>query len=440
VLLLSALALSSPLLPPAAGDGPPLPPDRTGRLYVSGYSSDDVGEFLPDGTLLRTFTAPGMLRPRGVAVDDSGNVVVVGEGNPRIFVFDLEGELLREVTHPELTSGTGLARSASGHWYVGNFSPGRIVVFDADWTYRGKIEVAGMQGVNCVSFDRDGGFAVTDAANDTVHLFDAAHAHVGTIHHASLHSPMSIAQDSRGDHYVSSGAGAVTKFDADWTFLTVFGASVLAGPQGIAVDEHDRLTITNFYLSRVHRFDARGTLLESFPLTGVTTARNLAFQISPWVLAREGAVDAAAGYPVRVLSANGLSGDALGRITLAASDPLRIEMAASPGGPSPARLVLYAFLGEPDAGAVTALPFEAGLFAFPPPFAGGAPIALVNSIGNEALLGRGRLPAVEAPAILLDLPRGLRHPMTLTLQGILADDGSAGGRYSATNALVVELQ
>ena len=423
-------------------DDPPLPPERTGLLYVSGYGSDNVGEYLPDGTLVRTFGDPGMKLPRGVAVDAHGNVVVVCQGSQRIQVFDLEGAILAEVTHPDLTSGTGIARSAAGNWYVGNFTPGRVLVFDRDWKHRATIEVGGMDAVNCVSFDKGGGFAVTDASNQAVHLFDAAHQHVGVVTHSSLGSPMSIAMDSKGDHYVSNGgSGVITKFDAGWNFVTTFGAGTLKSPQAVAIDEYDVLTITNFSADEVHRYDTAGQLLSSFVLTGVTTGRNAAWQVSPYALARQGSVNSANGFPPRVLTVNGRKGDALGRITLSMTDPVQVDIAASPSGPNPAPLVLYGFAGEPTLDSVVELPFGDGLFAFAPPFAGGTGVTLVNSVGREDTFGAGRFPEVEAPGTLLSFPGGVGRPMTLTLQAILEDAGSTGTeRYSATNALVIEFR
>ena len=297
-----------------------------------------------------------------------------------------------------------------------------------------------MNGVNCVSFDADGKFAVTNAFQSQVHRFDAAGNPLGIVQHASLGSCMSIAMDSTGDHYVSNGtSGVVTKFDGDWNFLMTFGGGTFAAPQGIGIDEHDVLTISNFSASIVHRYDTQGNLLGSFPLTGVTTGRNLAFQTSPYVLARQGTVGAANGYPERVLQVNGQAGDAMGRVQLGTSDPLHLELLAPPGNTAPAPFALYLFAGEPGLGAPVELPFDMGLFAFPMPLTGGAPQTIVNSIGQPAVLGVGRLPGSPARTTVLDLPAGVGRAVAVTLQGIVRDVGSAGSAsYSATNALVLD--
>lgn len=420
----------------------PLPPRHTGNLFASGYQSHNVAEYTADGVLVRTFAPAGLRNPRGVAIDDVGNVVVVGEVNARVVVLDPFGAVVRTITHPDLTAGTGIARGPDGNWYVGNFNPGRIVVFDAAWNHVRTRTVTGMNGVNCVAFDADGKHAVTAAIANAVYRFDAAGALLGTTTHPSMGSPMSIAIDSLGNHYVSQGStGVIVKFDANWQPVTTFGAGTLALPQGIAIDERDRLTISNFSSATIHRYDAAGNLLGSFPAAGVTTARNLAFQFAPFVLARHGAVDRRNGAAEPVLRVNGATGDALGRIAVAATAPLTVTMAPSSAGPTPAPFLLYAALGEPGPAAATPLPLAAGWFAFPPPLLGGSAVLLANSLGHPTLLGVGVLPAAAAPGTVLLLPGGLGLPLQVTLQGVLADFGAAGPfALSATNAIALTVQ
>jgi len=431
------------LLPglPAGAQAPPLPPRHTGHLYISGYASDNVGEYLPDGTLVRTFQAPGMRQPRGVAVDPYGNVAVVGQGSAAIHLFTPDGQLLRTVTHPDLVSGTGLARDGQGRWFVANFSPGGILVFDADWQHLSTIREPGLDTVNCVAFEADGSFSVSNAAAAQVHLFDAAWNQVGVVAHPSLGSPMSIALDAAGNHYVSNGSrGTISKFGPGWRHLLDFGAGIVAAPQGIAVDADGVLTVTSYAAATVYRFDATGALLGSFPLTGVTTGRNAAWQVAPWFLARQGGVDTGRSEPQPVLRLNGSRGDVTGWLQLGAADPATLTLDAPPAGPVPAPCVVWAWSGAAGPDAVTGLP-GGGLLAFPPPFAGGAPATLVNSIGLPGLLGTGLLPPVQAPATVWDLPAGIGRTGTFVLQGLLADAGAPGGTgWSPTNALTVEVQ
>lgn len=428
----------------ATAQGWPLPPARTGNLYVSGFSSGNIGEFRKDGSLVRTFSHPTMLNPRGLAVEDDGTLVVVVQTNSRILRLAPDGTLLQTVTHPDLTSGTGISRSPAGNWYVGNFSPGRVLVFDPSWTHVTTLTRAGMNGVNCVAFDSSGSgdFAVTAAFANAVYRFDATHAPLGAVTHPQMASPMSIADDSHGTHYVSQGSsGRVLVFDPAWNPTATIGLGTLNQPQGIAVDESDVLTISNFGANVVHRYDTAGNLLGSFPLTGVAVGRNLAWQTSAKVLARCGTVGTGvAPDPERVLRVAGQTGDGLHRVQLGLASAFDVTLQAPAMGPAAAPFVLWAVLGEPGLADVVDLPFGMGLMAFAPPFLGGAPLTLVNSVGLEDALGTGVLGGGPAPATVLSLPAGLGFPIVITLQGVVLDLGSPAGPaipFSSTNAVVV---
>lgn len=425
--------------------GWPLPPARTGNLYVSGFSSHNVGEFDKLGNLVRTMTHSTMRSPRGVAVEADGTVVVVVQTNSRILRMAPDGTLLQTITHPDLTSGTGISRSPSGEWYVGSFSPGRVVVFDAAWNYLRTLVEPGMDGVNCVSFDSSasGAFAVTAAISNRVYRFDAGLGLVGTVSHPNMASPMSIADDSAGAHYVSQGSsGRVIKFDANWAPLMSIGVGTLAAPQGIAVDANDVLWVSSFSTPLVHRFDTTGSVLGSFSLASVVTGRNMAWQTSSAMLAREGTVGLGVGPVAQpVLTVAGQVGDAVRRVTLTAGQPFDVALAAPVSGPGLPLFVLWASLGEPGPGDVFELPLGMGPMAFAPPFAGGSPVTLANGFGLAPLLGSGLLPATGAPQTVLSMPAGLGFPLVATVQGWIADAGSAGGLpYSITNAVVVEVR
>jgi hypothetical protein len=238
------------------------------------------------------------------------------------------------------------------------------------------------------------------------------------------------------------GSGVVVKFDAAWSPVGIIGQGVLSGPQGIAVDERDQLTISNFFANVVHRYDTSGGLLGGFPLTGITTGRNLAWQTSPRVLARRGTVNGAHGYPVATLTVNGSTGDVMGRVSVGQTQSVQIDLAAPPQGPALAPFILYGALGEPGLQDVEILPLGIGLFSFKTPLGGGAPFVFVNGLGAEPLLGFGLLAPDPAPATVLSLPGGVGVPLTITLQGVILDAGSPGAPavpLSVTNALVVEI-
>lgn len=428
----------------ALAQGWPLPPTKTGNLFVSGFSSNNVGEFRKNGTLVRTFTHPTMTRPRGIAVEADGTIVVVVQTNARVLRFHPDGTLLQTITHPDLTTGTGVGRGPNGNWYVGSFSPGRVVIFDSSWNYVSTLTETGMHGVNCISFDSDGSgnFAVTAASSAEVYRFDAQHQLIGTVTHPNMLSPMSIADDSQGAHYVSQGSsGRVIKFDAAWNPVLEIGGGTLPGPQGVAIDENDVLTISSFSGNTVYRFDTAGNQLGTWNLSNVSIGRNLAWQTSPKMLARAGSVGTGSSPdPELVLNVSGQTGDGAHRIALTRVDPFDIAIQAPSQAPFAPWFVLYAHFGDPGLAEVTTIASGVGPMAFAPPFLGGSPLTLANNIGLESILGTGAVPAAAAPATVVTFPTGLGFPLTFTLQGVVMDLASAGAPavpFSTTNAITV---
>jgi hypothetical protein len=68
--------------------------DSAGNVYVPVASQNEVLEYSPSGTLLKTFTGSGagaLKKPTGVAIDSSGDLWVADSGNNRIVELDSSG-------------------------------------------------------------------------------------------------------------------------------------------------------------------------------------------------------------------------------------------------------------------------------------------------------------------------------------------------------------
>jgi DNA-binding beta-propeller fold protein YncE len=68
--------------------------DSAGNVYVPVVPDNEVLEYSPSGTLLKTFTGSGagaLKEPFGVAIDSSGNLWVADSGNNRIVELDASG-------------------------------------------------------------------------------------------------------------------------------------------------------------------------------------------------------------------------------------------------------------------------------------------------------------------------------------------------------------
>ena len=142
-----------------------------------------------------------------------------------------------------------------------------------------------------------------------------------------------------------------------------------------------------------------------------------------------------------VLLVNGRFGSPRRRVRLPIGEPLEISMAAPPAGPESAPFALYAWLGEPDATTISPQPLGLGTTCLPTFLAGGmrVPTRVWNNAGREPNLGTPDFPSSPAPSVPLSRSTGLARNVVFTLQGLIADDGSAAERRaSVTNAAVIE--
>ncbi len=88
--------------------------DSTGNVYVPNPLENEVMEYSPSGTLLKTLTGSGtgaLKEPTAVAIDSSGDLWVADAGNNRIVEFDSSGA-------PVERNGTPVEITSEGVWSV----------------------------------------------------------------------------------------------------------------------------------------------------------------------------------------------------------------------------------------------------------------------------------------------------------------------------------
>ncbi|MBI1854014.1 MAG: hypothetical protein HYR85_27060 [Planctomycetes bacterium] len=160
----------------------------------------------------------------------------------------------------------------------------------------------------------------------------------------------------------------------------------------------------------------------------------------PSLVARYGTVNQGRGDREDVLLVNASVGDPVTReLSLVRGSPMSIVM-AQPTGQLRARFALYAWPGEPTASTLASLPRHVGAMVFPPPFAGGSPRVVWNNVGRVWALGVPTLPSTPAPSIVFRRA-STPAPVTLTLQGIIEDDGSQSATgLSVTNAVILRVR
>ena len=86
-----------------------LPFEKTGNLYVSMWSADEIAVFAPDGTPLQRFSAEGLDGPRGIAFNPAnGEIWIASEFGNAIFIFNHDHQFLRRLDHPDFDEPVGV--------------------------------------------------------------------------------------------------------------------------------------------------------------------------------------------------------------------------------------------------------------------------------------------------------------------------------------------
>jgi len=205
---------------------------------------------------------------------------------------------------------------------------------------------------------------------------------------------------------------------------------------------------TNDEVSALTTFDdGAGPALAAggqFSMAGGQQALRAAVWRDPCTVALRGTVNAGAGPGAitDVLFVNDGTGGVNRRVVRATYEPFSVFVAPPPAALGPAPFALFAWAGAPDATTVRVLPFGLGATCFPTPLGGGspAPRAVFNNTGR-ASLGVPTAPSSPAPSVVVSRPAGLGRPLVFTLQGIVADRGSAASRpASVTNGVIVEIR
>ncbi|MBI3848065.1 MAG: PD40 domain-containing protein [Planctomycetes bacterium] len=174
---------------------------------------------------------------------------------------------------------------------------------------------------------------------------------------------------------------------------------------------------------------------------GTATRTGAYTYVNPIFAARYGTVNVARGDRENVLFVNDGVGDATTReLTVAVNHQITVRM-ASPSSRATARYALYAWSHPPTLATLSSQPFGLGTAAMPTPLSGGSPqpFMILNNLGHPGQLGVPNAPSSRAPSVLGS--RTITRRFTLTLQGLIQDDGSASPqRVSVTNAVVTHIQ
>jgi DNA-binding beta-propeller fold protein YncE len=259
-----------------------LPPANTTHLYVSDFDNDRVVVYDAAGAFLRSFTAPGLNGPRGVAFLPDQRIAVASQLGHRVFVFTREESPAGSFAAPELVSPTGMAVSPSGELHVASFNNARICVFDLAGGFRRSYSAPGFSTPNCVMFDSAGNIYSTSAATGLVFKFapdESFTTAFGAPSPPGLTSPMGIARDANDCVYVAGGSSNnIVKFTPEGAFLGSLSHPDLTGPQGIAFDDRGHFFSSSFYQDVLVEFDELDAYVRTITSGGLSVPRSLAFR------------------------------------------------------------------------------------------------------------------------------------------------------------------
>ncbi len=280
-----------------------LPFEKTGNLYVSMWTADDIAVFTPDGTPVERFTANGLDGPRGIAFNSAnGEIWVAGENSNAIYIFDHEHQFIRTIEHDDFNEPVGVtfrtvdADPADALVYISNSNGNEIMVFDQSGALQRRFSAPDFADPNCTAFFPDGSLMVanrlggSDGAIGSTSKFDGEENFLFDFTAPGISSQMAGARDPNiagmnedDTLWVTSGSGAtgIYEFDLDGNLLsTLLPADIDDGrsivPQGIAFDGNGDFYVVSF-LNEVLKFDSNGNFIARFP-TGAGTSRSTAFQ------------------------------------------------------------------------------------------------------------------------------------------------------------------
>lgn len=184
----------------------------------------------------RGITAGRLQKPRAVAIDQQDNLYIV-DITARIQVFDSNGNYLRGWKTPESKNGrpSGLSFDRSGRLLVADTHYYQMLVYNPDGTAVPDDTIGGTMGQEPGQF----GF-VTD-----------------------------VVQDSGGNYYIAEYGSfdRVQKFSSTGEFILQWGShgeelGQFRRPQNLAIDDEDRIWVTDACNHRIQVFDTEGQLLK----------------------------------------------------------------------------------------------------------------------------------------------------------------------------------
>ena len=288
----------------AAGNGFTQPTDVAvapgGVLYILSRGQEGaggvqapnkrIGKVTIEEDFIGDFAREELVWPMGIAVDSSGNIYCTDEFDKQVKVYDADGQRVGEWDgEGKLGSPSGVACDADDNLYVTDAASNKVHKFTSEGkhlaSFGGKGSAPGQLNRPWgIEVDSDGCVYVADWGNNRGQKFSADGQHLAIYGDetsgpaGALNHPSDIAIDSEGDVYVSDWGNKLVKiYENDGPVLTQLEGDAVEfsswakevvesnpdvvkayrrvkdtrplglfeRPVGIAVDEEDRIIITD---------------------------------------------------------------------------------------------------------------------------------------------------------------------------------------------------
>lgn len=235
------------------------------KIYVSDTSKGRLLVFDYNGKFER-YLKPGeasFKAPYGLAFD--GSVLYVADpGSSKIYMFNSKGNFLKVFETKVKLASPGVLLFQEGKLYVSDQLLHKVMVFD---TRGNLLRSYGSEGhqkgqlyfPHGLMVDQKGSVYVADSGNDRIQAFKADGTAVEVIG-GQIATPRGMVGDENGNLWVVEGlANKLPVLKTDGTLVTVFGEQgreygQLALPNGVYIDQNNRVYVTEFGNSRVSVF------------------------------------------------------------------------------------------------------------------------------------------------------------------------------------------
>ena len=231
--------------------------DNEGNVYCADEYENFVAAYTPDGERIGQWGQSGSQKgelngPSGLAFDSEDNLYVVDSKNSRVQKFTKDGRALGAwgtwgSGEGQFNQPWGITIDQKGDVYVADFGNDRVQKFTPDGIFLLTFGSADGQGGNLkrpagVAVDSEGDVYVTDFGNKRVQIY----APEGDIITSLYGDATEFSKWARETVDANPDVGKAYRRVKDMTPLRTFQR-----PAGIAIDEHNRIIITETTRSRL---------------------------------------------------------------------------------------------------------------------------------------------------------------------------------------------